>query len=340
MLTPMLVQYLVGLCCLKANPDSVDVIIGDLVEDKIAEKKRDVDVTVTVKDEAGGISAFKAFEVKKENYPIDVTTVEQICMKFYDMNDVTHKAIVSSSGFTDGAIKKAKGHKVDLYILKTWEKNDSNQLIEDKIWHPGSINSSFSTTLLFWINHHFHLTTKGGPTEFAIKPDSPIYNKKSKIYSKELSDFQKFRDQILLESTNILCNLKPIANKLEIFPFEHLTYKDGFKAEAPWDHSHTIDVEQKGYYLKTEDKLVPIVSVTISGQLQWQKKVRIPQYYILENVFTHEPYVGAMIAEAGEHGEMQAMLMSPNSSEIKFHPLNLLPKHRNFIQKLSLMAAE
>lgn len=50
MLTPMVVQYLVGLCCLKANPESVDVIIGDLVDDVVAEKARDVDITVTIKN--------------------------------------------------------------------------------------------------------------------------------------------------------------------------------------------------------------------------------------------------------------------------------------------------
>ena len=59
MLTPMLVQYLVGLCCLRYDPDAVDVTIGDLVLDTAAQKKRDVDVTVTVKEEDGSLRAFK-----------------------------------------------------------------------------------------------------------------------------------------------------------------------------------------------------------------------------------------------------------------------------------------
>lgn len=36
MLTPMVVQYVVGLCCLRRNPDAVDVTVGDLVLDEKA----------------------------------------------------------------------------------------------------------------------------------------------------------------------------------------------------------------------------------------------------------------------------------------------------------------
>src|SRR5262249_101385 len=72
MMTPMLVQYLVGLCCLRNDPDAVDVTVGDLVLDEAANKRRDVDVTVTVKDHGGNIQAFKATEVKHEGRPLDL----------------------------------------------------------------------------------------------------------------------------------------------------------------------------------------------------------------------------------------------------------------------------
>lgn len=39
MLFPMLVQYLVGLCALRNNPDAVDVTVGDLVLDTAARKR-------------------------------------------------------------------------------------------------------------------------------------------------------------------------------------------------------------------------------------------------------------------------------------------------------------
>jgi hypothetical protein len=55
-LSPMLVQYLVGLCCLKWDPEAVDMTIGDMVYDAGAEKERDVDVTVTVSE--GGAPSY------------------------------------------------------------------------------------------------------------------------------------------------------------------------------------------------------------------------------------------------------------------------------------------
>lgn len=52
-LAPMLVQYLVGLCCLRWDQDAIDVTIGDMVLDAAADKDRDVDVTVTVAETDG-----------------------------------------------------------------------------------------------------------------------------------------------------------------------------------------------------------------------------------------------------------------------------------------------
>ena len=66
MLTPMMVQYLVGLCCLRHDPDAVEITLGDMVYDHVAEKDRDVDITITFKD-GNEITAFKAAEVKKES---------------------------------------------------------------------------------------------------------------------------------------------------------------------------------------------------------------------------------------------------------------------------------
>src|SRR6266545_8237276 len=119
MLSPMHLQYLVGLCCLRRDPTAVDVTIGDLVLDTAAGKARDVDVTVTITDD-GRTSAFKAFEVKREGEPLDVVTVEQLCLKLRDMPSVTHRTIVSASGFTGGAIAKAEAHNVELFALKPW----------------------------------------------------------------------------------------------------------------------------------------------------------------------------------------------------------------------------
>src|SRR5689334_18280584 len=97
MQSPMVIQYLVGLCCRRRNPDAVDITVGDLVLDVAADKRRDVDVTVTLVEADGTISAFKAYEVKREGEPLDVATVEQLCIKLRDMPAISHRAIVSAS---------------------------------------------------------------------------------------------------------------------------------------------------------------------------------------------------------------------------------------------------
>jgi len=98
-LTPMLVQYLVGLCCMRWDPDAIQITIGDMVLDQAAGKERDVDVPVIVADpNDSSRRAFKAYEVKREGASLDVADVEQLCIKLLDMPSLTHRAIVSSSG--------------------------------------------------------------------------------------------------------------------------------------------------------------------------------------------------------------------------------------------------
>jgi hypothetical protein len=120
MLTPTDIQILVGLLTLVTNPDDIEIMLGDYVYDAKAEKRRDVDVTITCKDTNGILSAFKGIEVKKHKNPLDVICVEQLCAKFNDMHAISHKAIVSASGYTKPARKKAEAHGVILYSLIPW----------------------------------------------------------------------------------------------------------------------------------------------------------------------------------------------------------------------------
>jgi hypothetical protein len=120
MLSPIDVHYLVGLLTKISNPESVNIILGDYVYDIMAEKNRDVDITVTYKDTKGQISAFKGIEVKRHLHPLNVIHVEQLALKLKDMPDLSHRCIVSASGYTKGAIKKAQAHGIELFCLKPW----------------------------------------------------------------------------------------------------------------------------------------------------------------------------------------------------------------------------
>ena len=128
MLSATDVHYLVGLLTSVSTPESVEITLGDLVHDASINKFRDVDITVTRKDAYGLISAFKGIEVKKHSRPLNVTHIEQLAATLNDMVDVTQKAIVSASGYTHPALKKAEAHGVDLFSLIPWD----NPLCQNK----------------------------------------------------------------------------------------------------------------------------------------------------------------------------------------------------------------
>jgi hypothetical protein len=92
-----------------------------MIYDVAATEDRDVDITISVTDEDGTISAFEGIEVKHHKRPLDVAHIEQLCIKFNDMPSITKKGIVSASGYTEPAIRKAVYHQIDLFHLKTWD---------------------------------------------------------------------------------------------------------------------------------------------------------------------------------------------------------------------------
>ena len=121
MLTKTDVHILVGLLVRTYEPAHVDVELGSMVDDELAEKARDVDVTVTARNDDGTRSAFAGTEVKDEGRPLDVTKVEQLCAKLLHMPALTRRAIVSGSGYTASAVLVAEKQGVELYELVPWD---------------------------------------------------------------------------------------------------------------------------------------------------------------------------------------------------------------------------
>jgi hypothetical protein len=111
----------------------ISITLGERVLDAAAGKSRDVDIVLA----RSGSTALFAVEVKAEGSPLDVITVESLCAKLNDMPSLETKQIVSYSGFTKPAIRKAEYHGVeclnlvngrvppfeplDLSSLRTWE---------------------------------------------------------------------------------------------------------------------------------------------------------------------------------------------------------------------------
>lgn len=331
----MLVQYLVGLCCLKRHPDAVDVTIGDMVLDQAAGKQRDVDVTVTI-SEAGTIThAFKAYEVKHENAPLDVADVEQLCLKLLDMPSVTQKAIVSASGFTPSAQTKAARHGVALYGLRPWTRPLQEQF--PALTMRGTAEECFPMVqnLLCWTNVQYSIVAQEARGPFSVQHDARLLNASGDAHPryKTLADYQ---NELLLRSTEILFRLEPAITILRTFPVPHTISEGTVSAGPAWPHTHSLDVYHDNVHVETGKGVCKIDLITINGHLQWQRNASKPLYCVMDQIPDGEAFAGALISMGRREGDMTALVFSPKTRDMGVHLIHLADKHLNCIRELAL----
>lgn len=333
----MVVQYVVGLCCVRTNPESVDVILGDMVEDTAAAKPRDVDVTVTVKEDDGSLRAFKAYEVKREARPLDVTVVEQLSAKLRDMPAVTHRGIVSASGFTPAAIAKASAHEVELYAFQPWSVFPGDRMPSFRGESLPMSIGSFESRLLRWGNPKVWLYGANAPPTFTWTRGRSVCNAKGGKHA-QYATIGSFIDELLLQSTQLLLSADETSALLSRMPLEPIAIAGHTQVVQLGPQTHTLDVSSYSIFLSFENRLAKIESVTITGDLQWEASVVSPQYYIMERVPSGEPFAGAAIAEYGTpDGKMCALTFAPGSGAVGVHPnIQLHEKHKNAIRQLKL----
>ena len=89
-------------------------------------------------------------------------------------------------------------------------------------------------------------------------------------------------------------------------------------------------------FLRVNDKLAQVTTVTITGALQWQRRKRVPEFHLIENLSTSKPFAGAVIADMGMDGALLALILSPDTRNIKFQNIKLAEKHKNAIRNLRL----
>ena len=275
MLTPTDIHILVGLLTKVTSPDDIEIILGDLVYDVGAGKRRDVDVTVTYKDTNGIVSAFKGIEVKKHKRPLDVTHVEQLCIKLKDMSDISHKAIVSASGYTQPARKKAEAHGVDLYSFIPW----SNR-IEGFGHAQFAPNFVFEQRVLSWASSPsvtFQLENSNQNVE--INKDSPICNVAGKEIN--LKTIQQLGDRLCLLAIQQLVNNKEIKKA-----------SPGVEnsARVLFNDLNNICIDLKGSQKQLKQALV-------KGMVVWKEHSLPLELKILVKDGELKPYVGCAIAE-------------------------------------------
>lgn len=91
--------------------------------------------------------------MKAHARPLDVTHVEQLCQKLNDMPALAKRGVVSASGYTTPAMRKAEKHGIDLFELV-----DANGRLEGFDHFaassiPGSQNSgAWTGNVTVWVN--------------------------------------------------------------------------------------------------------------------------------------------------------------------------------------------
>lgn len=331
----MLVQYLVALCCLKWDPDAIDVTIGDMVYDEGAQKERDVDVTVVVSEGNVPSQAFKAYEVKRESAPLDVADVEQLCIKLRDMPSVTYRAVVSSSGYTAGAQAKAAHHKVELYTLREWTRPLQEQF--PALTMQGTAAECFPMEKIFlcWTNCQFLLVAREAKGAFSVQDKDQVLDSKGAPHPK-FPDFAAYKQELLLRSTEILFAIEPATSVSRIFPVPLSAPPGEVPAGPAWPHTHTLDVSGDEVFVRTPAGPVRLDVVTINGQLQWQRSKEKPVYYIIERASDGAPFAAALISKDLREGQMTCLVFSPKTRAIDIRFVRLSEKHWNAIRKLKL----
>ena len=313
----------------------VEVRLGDLVYDGAAEKHRDVDVTVTVDAAHEGCFAFMAYEVKREAAPLDVTVVEQLAMKLKDMKAVTHRAIVSASGFTDGARAKAKKHRLVLYELQPWIRPLQEQF--PSLQMEGTIEECFpmSKYLLCWTQQQMSILARSAKGPFNVQDTDPLVTSKGKPH-RRFRTFSDLKTEFLQRSTETLFAIEPAQTVLKTFPVPFVAPDGQVPAGPAWPHTHTLDISGDEVYFQSASSLFRLDQITINGWLQWQRSQEKTLYFVMQNVESHEAFAGALISRDAREGQMTALVFSPQSREIGIHFVRLTEKQQHLLRELSL----
>jgi len=337
MVTPMMVQYLVGLCCLRNEPQAIEIIVGDMVFDEAAEEKRDVDVTVTIADEHGDITAFKAVEVSHKGRRIDVAKMEQIIAKLTDMPKVTHRAIFSTSGYTGPACLKARKRGVELYTLQRWKKSIDQDFPDFKrAGTPGDF-LRFRSNLLFWNKFRCTYATSKSESFAKLDPAIRVLNKNGTCHAQwsTLGDCQK---ELLVRSTGALSMLEPAQVAFKEFSRRLNSTETEFQFGPEWPSSHTLDLSQDEIYLQLpEGRMTPIDEMTIVGFLHWRSQMIPLDFMILKNVLNDSVFAGAAIADIGSgDGRMFAMIFPEKGHQVEIHRFQIPKQQQNRIREINI----
>jgi hypothetical protein len=294
MLTPTDVHFLVGLLTQISRPEGVDIELGDMVFDSVAEEERDVDITVRVTSDTGTTSAFEGIEVKHHKRPLDITHVEQLCAKLNDMPAITTRGIVSGSGYTRPAVRKAIHNKVDLYDIRDWQapmKLGKITLSEELKIDEGKYQwiGSPRVTLISSLN-------RPKDSNMRFEPSAPVF------------DSQGVQ---LVETPTCEALIHSLASR-SIALAEKQGKSLKMAVDEPKSVTFNITLENQPFTIVGEKK-IPLSKAIISGEIKYIETVITPKYKGLYKHGDQQPFVGCAIFEMS-YGNLAGFTVDPSNT--------------------------
>lgn len=313
MLTPTDVHVLTGLLTQASSPENVKVELGSLIYDSAAEKLRDVDVTVA--EAVGEIKGLKGLEVKKHTEPLDVTHVEQLALKLKDMPALTSRQIVSASGYTSAAIKKAAAHDVQLFRLTDWDEKYSFEHARFN-----EMSSFCSRSLEYVAGPHLYVELESHGEEFA-KADPSLIEVTDHQGTRQAWDvtFREFQNNLIVNTTN------------------ELQSRDEVSLLVP-NVSKRIDISiglSDEPHLRLGKLITKIKSARLQGIVRWKETPHPVQYKILVNEATDQPVIGCVLAEL-PNGNLVGITASNADRTIRFINVGVSARNLSVIRKMEL----
>ena len=251
-----------------------------------------------------------------------------------DMPTITHRAIVSAAGYTDGARRKAERHGVELYSFVPWDNPISDDFPSWNGSPSPQLALQFSQALLFWSGDaRMRLTAPGGPSSFDVKHTQCLATA-SGAQHPDYRTFEFFRRALLQRSTRILWQLEPAQTFLHSAP--SVVGSASAARSAPWVQTHTMDVKADAVFLELEGELRQITEVTISGFLYWEWPFAKTDYKLLRRVGDGDVYAGAAVAAGRVPGELLCFVLDPTSPVCGVHFVRLTETQQRILKQVDI----
>lgn len=315
MLSDTDVHYLVGLLTRAEEAQDVAVELGDMVFDASANKRRDVDITAIYIDESGRRTVYRGIEVKNHiTRPLTVEHVEQLCIKLADMPDITHKGIVSASGYTNGAVNKARAHNVELLEIVDWKD-------------PGEgFNVKFNPNVLRIVE--------------------PIWTRGPQVIIDVMSDDAKGENlafgenpQVCDESGMAIPNV-PNAEALTEAVHRNVS-SDLAKSndQSMVNDGDTVSIDKTVLFrdkhcLKVNQKIIPISKCQVEGEITYKIHAQ-PLFKVLRKYGEDEPISGCAIVETGDKS-LIGLTVNNLTKQITYLNIPIADRERKKIRRYKL----